>query len=143
MRISEKLSPQSRKVLAMARNALFEGPILEAVKKAIAASEPRGLPHVFGAMVVKLIDRANADDQADPAELWSDEGVAEHLIEDLFMLAAKSGVEFDEAELPGLYDETMDSVEQWASEEPPQSDQEQPMQEQPMQEAPQGFLGGA
>lgn len=147
MRISEKLSPQARKVLAVARNALFEGPILEAVKKAIAASEPQGLPHVFGAMVVKLIDRANADDQVDPTELWSDEGVAEHLIEDMFMLAAKSGVEFDEAQLPDLYDETMDSVEQWASEEPPQEQQpqqpQQLQQEQPIQSQQAGFLGGA
>lgn len=138
MRISENLTPEARKVLATARNALFEGSILDAVTKAIGSSEPRGLPHVFGSMVVKLIDRANADGAADPAELYGDEGVAEHLIEDLFTYAVKKGVEIPEDELPDLYDETMDSVEEWANMEAPEG--EQPMQEQPAQG---GFLGGA
>lgn len=137
MRISEDLSPGARKVLAMARNALFDGAVLESVQKAIASAEPRGLPHVFGAMIVKLIDRADQG-EADPAELWGDGGVAEHLTEDMFKLAVTRGAEIDEAELPDLYDETMDSVEDWASAEPPEAQPEQ----QPEQPPQGGFLGG-
>lgn len=137
MRISENLSPGARKVLAMARNALFEGSVLDSVQKAIQSAEPKGLPHVFGAMVVKLIDRANQED-IDPAELWADEGVAEHLVEDMFKLAVSRGAEITEDELPSLYDETMDSVEDWASAEPPDEQTEAPMQ--PPQ--PGGFIGG-